>query len=193
MSYTGTADPGSTLTRVLMTTASGVNQLLTGGSFTMPADDVTVTVFFDRDDDNDRHHIAFVTVADTDGQPLNVARDIQNTTTDLGGGYLWAYGDETHGMLVSFSVAPGYTAIVTAEYADGTATPVSVTQQGNTGNATATLVMPDADVKVTITYSKIPLEEHELKLRLVGHDRVTENQAKLYADGYGSTDRKSVV
>ena len=201
LDYTAQPNGNSTLTRILMTTAGGVTQFLTSmddgsgtnfvGNTVMPADDVIITVFFD--DGNNRHHIAFVTVEGTDGNPLNVARDIQNTTdSTLGGGVLWAYGDETHGMLVTFSVAPGYTAKVTAEYADGTHTVVSVTQQGNTGNATATLTMPDADVKVTITYSKTPPEDRQLKLRLVGHDQVLENQAILYVGGFGSASNLSL-
>ena len=194
LNYTATPGTNSTLTRILMATAGGVTKLLTyadggSGTFTgseaMLTDDVTITVFFD--DDNNKHHIAYVTVVDPDNEPLNTARDIQNTTSALGGGALWAYGDKDHGMLVTFSVAPGYTAVVTAEYADGSNTPVSVTQQGSTGNATATLTMPDADVKVTITYSKTPPTDRKLKLRLVGHGQVLENQATLYAGGFGSS------
>lgn len=207
LEYTATPDTGSTLARILMTTtAGGTAQLLTytgvtgaagtfAGNVKMPADDVTITVFFD--DDNNRHHIAYVTTEGTDGQSDNAAQDILNTTQDLGGGVLWAYGDKDHEMKVLFTVAPGYRAVVTAEYADGTSKAVSVTQQGgdNSGaavgdpaiNATATLTMPDADVKVTITYSKKAPEEYELKLRLVGHGTEKDNQAKLYAGGYGTT------
>ncbi|MDE6107066.1 MAG: hypothetical protein K2F83_00095, partial [Oscillospiraceae bacterium] len=206
LNYTAKPDAGSTLTRILMTTAGGVTSLLTYaddgtgtdtsiGNVTMPTDDVTITVFFD--DDNDRHYIAFVTVVDPDNDSDNAAQDIKNTTQNLGGGFLWAYGDEGDGMKVLFTVAPGYRAVVTAEYANGSVppTPVPVTQQGGnnlTGtavmNATATLIMPpNTDVKVTITYTKDPPEEYKLKLRLVGHGQVLENQATLYATGYGST------
>lgn len=200
LTYTATPNTDYTVTRVLMTTASGVTQLLTGGSVAMPADDVTITVFFDKDDDIDRHHIAFVTVVDPANESLNAAQEIQNTTdTSLGGGFLWEYGDKDHEMKVIFTVAPGYTAKVTAKQV-GSNTPVSVTQQGGNNlsgtalmNATATLTMPDADVEVTITYTKDPPIGHQLKLRLVGHGQVTENQATLYAGGYGSTSQLTLV
>lgn len=179
--YTAVPEGESQLTDGFWVTDGGITQRvdpLDSGTLTMPADDATYTAIFQ--DKNDIHHKAYVVVEDPAHLPLNKAIDIVNTTVDMGGGRLYAFGDGTHVMETSFTTEPGYYAVVTA-VVDGTTTPVSVVQQGFTGAGTATLVMPsDVDVKVTITYTKdLPDREWDLSLRLVGADGQDGNNAKL--------------
>ena len=173
----------------------------TGGkaTFNMPAQSTCIYVHFHKSDDpqpdppdppdppepKPELHIAYVTLKNTDGEPLNRAQDIVNTTTPgLGGGTLWAYGTAGDVMLTTFTVAPGYTARVTAKRLD-TGASVTVGQMGTTNSATATATMPalpDADMEVTITYSKDPVpdtQKHNLTLRLVGHGGEAGNYAIL--------------
>lgn len=199
LTYTATPNTGYTLTRVLMTTASGAAWLLTGGTAVMPDSDVTITVFFD--DDNDSHHIAYVTTVDTDSLPANAAQNIKNESSsalDTPFGTLYTYGDDGHSILVNFTTEPDYWADVTAEYTDGTGThAVFVNQQGITGACTARITMPDADVEVKITYHKKDVDappKNDLTLRLVGHGQESENQATLkYTQTDGSTGTLSLV
>lgn len=200
LDYTATPSADSTLSMVLRRTASGNTTLLgtTGaGSAPMPAEDVTITAIFDKVDETEpdkKHHIAFVTVTGrTDGLPQNSAQAITNQNQSLGDGVIWAYGDQGDDMLTTFTVAPGYKAVVTAKRLD-TDTQISIGQQGTTGSATALHTMPDADVEVIITYYRVddpdpdhpdPIDpppapkDRTLSLCLVGHDRLPENTATL--------------
>jgi len=127
-------------------------------------------------------HIAYVTLVNTDGEPLNTAQSIVNTTQNRGGGPLWAYGVAGETMLTTFTVAPGYKALVTARRLDTNAM-VTVAQLGTTNSGTATAsmpAMPDADLEVIITYSKeLTPQPHNLTLRLVGHEGQAGNNATL--------------
>ena len=157
------------------------------GTVTMPADDVKVTVVFaDDSDDDPRRYKAYVTLEDTDGLPDNTAQDIVDTVQDLGGGYLWAYGDTGDEMLVTFTTDPNYWAEVKAYRVDD-GTELTVNQQGITGACTARVRMPGGtDVKVVITYhgpdEDPPKEPHTLEFRLVGHGGESGNYATLYTD-----------
>ena len=195
LTYTVSPDTGSILSMVLMRTAGGNTTLLTSDTATMPKEDVTITAIFDKENETDpKHHIAFVTVAGrTDGLPQNSAQAITNQNQSLGDGTIWAYGDQGDDMLTTFTVAPGYQAVVTARRLD-TNTQIPIGQQGTTGSATALHTMPDADVEVMITYYRVDdpdpdypdppdppptPENRSLALRLVGHDSLSENTATL--------------
>lgn len=191
--YNATANSGSTLSHILKRTESGASELLTApnDSFTMPAEDVTVTAFFDMDGET-KHHIAYVTTVNTDNQPDNAAQSIANTsdsTLNAMGGVIYTYGDKGHNIFVNFTTAAGYQAIVTAKNLTTTSV-VYVTQQGTSGNCTASLTMPDADVEIIITYTKSdvkPTAAGGLTLRLVGHEQNIDNKATLTYDKAGGT------
>lgn len=166
-------------------------------TFNMPAESTCIYVHFHQptdppDPDPDpidppeppeQMYIAYVTVVGGDGLPLNTAQNIVDTTQSLGGGVLWAYGKTGDEMLTTFTVAPEYTAKVTAKRLD-TNTAITVAQQGTTNTATARVTMPDSDVEVTITYygpdDPQPVnDQHKLTLRLVGHGGEHGNYAVL--------------
>lgn len=192
MTYTATPAGGSSVSYILLQTAGGSSSLLNnaGGNFTMPEDDVTVTVVFDTS--SNKHHIVYVTTVDTDGMANNAAQNIENlsnSSLDTAHGTLYTYGDKDDNIFVTFTTEPGYVALVTAKTVGGTTIVVPVTQSGTSGNCTATLVMPDADVEVEITYyTASPVTTTNLTLRLVGHEQDADNTATLtYQNTAGTT------
>lgn len=166
-------------------------------TYDMPADDVDVTVIFGKktsEPDAKDLYVAAVTTETTGGEPGNAAQSVQNQTTaglppaddmppdDL---RLWAAGYGGDLMLASYTVAPGYVAVVTAKRQDNSA-PIPVLQQDVNNAGTAAIVMPQADVLITVTYHKQdhpPTSPHKLTLTLVGHDGEADNQATLTVEG----------
>ena len=192
--YTATPNADKVVSAILLTTAGGKTEYLlnadsdaaVNGSFTMPADDVTLTVIFGdtkvTDPEKDLY-IATVTTPDTAGLPGNAVQGIVNTSVeDLPeGSPLWAAGYAENVMRVAFTTEPGYSAVVTAKKAsDGAVVPVL--QQDVAGAGTAYVTMPADDVIITVTYyagETPPGAEHALTLTLVGHGREAENKAVL--------------
>lgn len=182
------------LVGALVTTAGGdawfINPEALVADVTMPADDITITIMAmakpaDPTKPKDKGYIASVkTDGQTDDLPGNVAKSIQNITTEaLPAGHLWAGGYAKDLMLVAFTAEPGYTAVVTAKTPGGATVPVL--QQDITGSCTAYVTMPADDVLVTITYYKgePTLIEHDLTLKLVGHGKEADNKAVLAGNG----------
>lgn len=183
---------------IILTWANGTNMATyhrdtkaRTANFNMDNGDVTVTVIFGDNGTTVRRHIASVVTVGDDGVSENAAQqiiDMEPTTGYVSGG-LWTYGDDTDQMKVFYTIAPGYSAKVTATTVgvDGAVgESISILQQGSTAGAgTAEFIMPDADVVVTITYFDEPVlppgeaTEHELRLRIVGHGGEAENKAVL--------------
>ncbi|MEG2421287.1 MAG: hypothetical protein RSB55_07025, partial [Oscillospiraceae bacterium] len=177
------------------------NGFSAAGSFSMPADDVTVTVCFfngitpppagggEGEPDVAGNLTAFVELAGSVSStlyPQNVATGIANTTHTTASGVSpsWMSGYVADIMQVSFTTQPGYYAKVTARRLD-TSVAVPVIQQGTTGACTASATMPDGDIIFTITYAATPPEATKLPLALtlVGHEEQASNGGAAGPDG----------
>ncbi|MEG2454706.1 MAG: hypothetical protein RSC08_00520, partial [Oscillospiraceae bacterium] len=176
------------------------NGFSAAGSFSMPADDVTVTVCFfngitpppgggEGEPDVAGNLTAFVELAGSVSPtlyPQNVATGIANTTHTTASGVSpsWMSGYVADIMQVSFTTQPGYYAKVTARRLD-TSVAVPVIQQGTTGACTASATMPDGDIIFTITYAATLPEATKLPLALtlVGHEEQASNGGAAGPDG----------
>lgn len=153
-------------------------------SFAMPSDDVTVTVVYHEDHfgaTESAYYIASVEVVDPDHVPGNRAVSI----IDQPDGGLpedsprWAAGYAGSGMKVSYEAANGYYVTVTARRADNSDS-IPVLQLGSATNGTASVTMPNANIIITLTYTKGEPPEgtaNPVALQLLGHKAVSSNQA----------------
>ncbi len=152
-------------------------------SFTMPEDDVVVTVIYDDDHagkPEDDYYIATVVVDDPTNHPGNKAVSIVNIPAAglPSGSPNWAAGHPGSGMKVSYEVADGYHVTATAKRADTNAD-LPVLQLGSTANGTASATMPAANIVITLTYEKgePPKEPNNVALQLLGHKAQAANEA----------------
>ncbi len=151
-------------------------------AFTMPEDDVTVTVIYDNDHTDkpeDKYYIASVEVVDPDHDPGNRAVSIVNLPAAglPTGSPSWAAGYGGSEMKVSYEAANGYYVTVTARRADNGAD-IPVLQMGSTANGTGSVTMPWANIIITLTYSKDkPDQQNDVALQLLGHEALAANEA----------------
>lgn len=152
------------------------------GAFTMPNADTTVTVIYDKTyvtEPDESYYIASVEVVDPDDRPGNRAVSLHNTTTNglPSSSPDWAAGYPADGMTVSYQAEQGYYVTVTARRLD-TGASIPVLQMGSATNGTASVTMPAANVRITITYSKTPPEQKaDVALQLIKHGAEAGNKA----------------
>lgn len=152
---------GYEVSSVVVTKASGSELVALNGTtgsydYTMPEEDIVVTPIVSATpaDPEDKLYIAAVNGAGTMGTGDEIT-GIKNTAdSTLPKGTIWAAGKGTHQMEVSFTTGSGVYAVVTAVDANGI--PVPVLQIGVTGTGKAYLVMPEANVQVTVAFSNTP-------------------------------------
>lgn len=152
---------GYEVSSIVITKASGSEVITKNGTtgtydYTMPEENIIVTpiVSATPTDPKDKLYIAAVNGTGTMGTGDEIT-GIENTTDfTLPKGTIWAAGKGTHQMEVSYTTGAGVYAVVTAVDANGN--PVPVLQVGVTGTGTAYLVMPEANVQVTVAFSNTP-------------------------------------
>lgn len=177
-----TADNGS----------SGV--LGVGDSFTMPAADATVTVIYRQPgptpDPTKDPYIALVEV-NNGGDPDNRATSLTNVTTSglSGVSPYWMEGITGDEMRVSYEIAPGYLAVVTARRADNNA-PLNVSSVASSSIGSASVSMPGGtNIIITITYTALKPDDKldgDVILQLVEHEGQAGNQADLTSPNAGT-------
>ena len=185
--------------------ASDVNGDKSRYEYTMAGESVVMQVVFNSEDDpmkdKDPHIVAVYKVGD-DGDADNSAAvvDMDVVIPSHQKGNIWTVAYEGNTVRVDVTMAPGYTAKITAVQKDAAKTPVQIGSfmtapyvAGSVNSMYGKFEMPaGVDVDVTVTYEKsTTLPKYELTLTTVGTGGTViapniGNKATLTPDGMAS-------
>lgn len=148
--------------------------------YTMDGKDVDVRVLLGKTDDPDPIWRAAAKKVDADLLADNTVTIANTTDGAMTRGEIWTDARQGHLVELTVSTAMGYYAVIQAKRTDtGAAVPVMQTEV--TGDFTAPLVMPDANVEITVTFTTEAPQGGNLTLKIM------EGRGTAAVSGFGTT------
>lgn len=148
--------------------------------YTMDGKDVDVRVLLGKTDDPDPIWRAAAAKVDADLLADNTVTIANTTDGAMTHGDIWTDARQGHLVELTVSTAMGYYAVIQAKRTDtGAAVPVMQTEV--TGDFTAPLIMPDANVEITVTFSTEAPKGGNLTLK------IAEGSGTATVSGFGTT------